>query len=154
MPDKRVKRLKATATGLAVISVLGFVYFAYITINLYLLLIGNVDAKGMNMNLMMILISLKPAIFLALIISALGLYRSRRWGLYLANTSMAAYLATFAISIFGKPDNFYLIGLYQPNPHWPSFIKYSFNWDTLVLPASIVLFLILINLTRMAKDST
>lgn len=153
MPDNRVKRLKATATGLAVLSVLGFVYFAYITINIYLLLIGNVDTKELNMNLMMILISLKPAIFLVLIVSAMGLYRMRRWGLYLANTAMAAYLAIFAMSVFGKPDDFPLLPLYQPNPHWPSFIRYSFNWDTLILPASIVLFLVLVNMTRRFDDS-
>ena len=152
MPDNKIKRLKATATGLAVISVLGFVYFAYITINIYLFFIGNVDAQALNMKLMMVLISLKPAIFLALIVSAVGLYRLRRWGLYLANTAMAAYLATFAISVFNKPDNFPNIGLYHPNPYWPFFIRYSFNWDTLILPASIVIFLVLVNLTRLFND--
>lgn len=152
MPNNRIKKLKATATGLAVISVLGFVYFAYITINIYLLIIGNVDAKTLNLNLLIILISLKPATFLVLMISAIGLYKMRRWGLYLANTAMAAYLATFAISVFGKPYNAATLGLYAPNPHWPFFIRYSFNWDTLILPVSIVFFLLLVNSNRLFND--
>ena len=145
----KLNRLKATAMGLAVIALLGFFYFTQAAVNLFALLIGNVDSKSLHPGYTLVLISLKPIIFLALVISAAGLYRFRRWGLYLANTAMAAYLATFGLSVFSESTHLTSGSLYQPHPHWPQFIKYSLSWDTLILPLSIVFFLILLNFTRL-----
>lgn len=149
LQENKLDRLKATAMGLAVISLLGFLYFTHTAVNLFALLIGVVDSESLHPGYTLVLISLKPAIFLALAISAAGLYRFRRWGLYLANTAMAAYLATFALSVFSESQNLTIVSLYQPHPYWPQFIKYSLYWDTLILPMSIVFFLILLNFTRL-----
>lgn len=148
MQAKNLKRLKHTAMGLVIISLLGFIYSTHMAINFFLLLNSGLHSYAVRGNLTLAMVGLKPVLFLALIISAAGLYRLRRWGLYLANSAMAAYLATFALTHFGKNGAQGAADLYHPNPQWPVFLQYSYNWDTLILPASIVILLILLNFSR------